>query len=257
MRRDRKAGRGTGAGGGGAQTPGAILGSLLHADFDVADPGIVLNAGNVASIPNRGGDSAAMVQATATAQPAYSATSFAGGPGMTFDGVDDTMLCTFASAIPAGRRPYTWLVFQATNTALTNQIALSLYNQVSNALQALWINRPDVPGFSGQLDSGAVGGGLVTVAPTTAGVPHLFEIGYTVGGTAAFVFDGSASNAPSANAAPVASTLPKLRLGAHGDSAFAPGACTIRRIIVANDLPSAAQIAAMRAYLRAQPYGLP
>lgn len=258
MRRDRKATRGTAAGGSGGATPAAILGSLLHADFDAADPGIVLNGGNVSSIPNRGTDSAAMVQATATAQPLYSAAGFAGGPGMVFDGVDDTMLCTFATPIPSGRRPYMWLVCQASNTAPTVQIAVSLYNAASNALLVWWLNRSDVQGFSGQLDPGGpVGGGLVTVAPTAAGVPHLFEIGYTVGGTAALVFDGSASNAPSANAAALVSTLPKLRLGAHGDSAFAPGAGTIRRIIVANDLPSAAQIAAMRAYLRAQPYGLP
>lgn len=257
-------GSGTGSGGSGAPaTPATILGSLLHADFDAADPGIVLNAGNVASIPNRGGDSAAMVQATAASQPAWSATSFAGGPGMTFDGADDSMACALASAVPVGRRPYMWVVFKANNTTAANQIVAALYGNIANEPYfVVWSNRTGAPSkFSNGMKPNAAGSadaGTFLTNTETANT-HLSEVGDTVNGTAGYVLDGAPTDVTGGGTVAVvtAQTLVELRAGAYG---VAPSAqfsgCTIRRIIVANNLPSAAQLTAMRAYLRSQPYGL-
>lgn len=236
-----------------ANTPSKILGSLLHADFDAADPNIVLNAGKVASIPNRGTDTAAMVQATATAQPVYGATSFAGGPGMTFDGVDDTMLCTFATPIAVGARPYMWLVFKANNTTVRFQVAGQVSGGSGTPYMLGWITRADGANFSSAIDTGNAGGFIF--GPTETINTHLTEVGDTVNGVAATVFDGIPSNAGSLPCQPLTVAMTRVRLGARGLTPTEFSGCTIRRIIVANDLPSPAQITAMRDYLRSQPYG--
>lgn len=241
-----------------ANTPAKILGSLLHADFDAADSGIVLNGNAVASIPNRGGDSAAMVQGSGQAQPAFSASSFAGGAGITFDGVNDTMACTFATPIPVGRRPYLWMLFKAANTSQTDQI-VSIIEAASGARYIVgWSNRSGSAGVYAAAAPGAAGvGNSPNLAPTELVNTHLLEVGDTVNGAGAFVLDGVTTSAGSA--APFVTTdqaMTTLRLAAYGGGGAQAGNCTIRRVIVANDLPSAAQISAMRAYLRAQPYGL-
>lgn len=247
IRRDRKAQRGSGAGGGGGGNPASILGPLLHADFDVADPGVVLNAGGVASIPNRGNDTAALVQATAANQPVYGAASFAGGPGMTLDGVNDNMLCAFASPIPTGRRPYIWTVFKATNTNPTNQIISSLEDSVASRYMVAWCNRSGTSTFFAAIST--VGGGGLGNTDTNN---HLMEVSAPPSGAATFVLDGVATDQGPGPAfdAPMTS----LRVGCYNLTQF--GAPTIRRLIVANGQPSQAQIDAMRAYIRAQPYGL-
>lgn len=240
-------------GGGGVVSPATILGPLLHADFDAADPGITLAAGKVASIPNRGTDSAAMVQAMATLQPAYGATSFAGGPGMTFDRVDDTMACAFATAIPSGRRPMLWVVFQAVNTLTTDQIVASLEGSTPTRYLVAWSNRSPTALFSGAVVPTLASGGSALIAPTETTYTHLLEVANTVGGTAAVRLDGAAADVAATAVTDV--TMSVVRLGAYtGVTQFS--GCIVRRLIVANDLPSDAQITAMRAYLRAQPYSL-
>lgn len=243
----------------GLGTPKGILGPLLHADFDAADPGIVLNAGNVASIPNRGTDTAAMVQATAANQPVYSATSFAGGPGMTFDGVNDTLMCTFATPIPTGRRPYMWLVFQNTSL-LSYQVGASVHSAGGAAIGStlIWSHRDDTVFIAGHIDPG---GGPVSTTPSAITSDtvktHLVESGFTISGVAACVVDGVPTNAVApAASVPTTKPLTAVRAGAYADTPSFFATSTIRRVIVANDLPSQAQIDAMRAYLRAQPYGL-
>ena len=239
-----------------ANTPAKILGSLLHADFDAADSGIVLNGTNVASIPNRGNDTAPMVQAAPQAQPAFSATSFANGPGLTFDGLNDTMLCTFNTPIPAGRRPYMWVIYRANNATLSFQVVGDVYSADGVTYLLVWQSRADATKFTAQI---ALAGGTVETTydgNTETANTHLTETGYTIGGIAAVVFDGVASNISGTIAQPIPQPLTAMRMSGYATVLNYPASCTIRRIIVANDLPSAAQISAMRAYLRAQPYGL-
>lgn len=234
-------------------SPGGILGSLLHADFDVADPDITLNGGNVQSIPNRGGDSAPLAQATASLQPAYSATSFAGGPGMTGDGVDDTMACTFATSIPIGRRPYMWVVYKASSAALTFQVAGACSGAAAAPpYMVAWSNRAD-GNMGGGMDCNN-GGGATTALVAIDTNTHLQEVGPTVGGTAAYVRDNVATNIAGAASTTLGAAITQVRALSFAGTQFSAG--VVRRIIVANDMPTATQITQMRAYLRRQPYGL-
>lgn len=236
--------------------PSSILGPLLHADFDVADPGVTMGVGTVASIPNRGNDTAAMVQATAANQPTYNATSFAGGPGMSFDGVNDLMLCTFASAIPSGRRPYMWIVFRADSSSVVDRVDASLYGSTPTLTYiAARHSTSGTAAFTGQILSGGAGA-LVGFGATETVNTHLMEVGPTVGGTKGAVLDNVPANFPSADSNPIPSAITALSLGTYGGSPAYCSACTIRRVIVANDMPTSAQIQAVRDYLRAQPYGL-
>lgn len=239
--------------GGVSRSPSSILGTLLHADFDVADAGITLNGGNVQSIPNRGGDGAPLAQATASLQPAYGATSFAGGPGMTGDGVDDNLICTLNTPIPVGRRPYMWLVYKASSLALTFQIAGSCSGAAAGpAYMVGWSNRAD--GSAGGGMDANNGGGATTGLVANDTNTHLQEVGPTVGGTAAYVRDAVPTNIAGAASTTLGTAITQIRALSFAGTQLSAG--VFRRIIVANDMPSAAQITAMRAYLRAQPYGL-
>lgn len=238
-----------------AVSPATILGSLYHSDFDAADPGIVLNAGNVASIPNRGLDASPLVQAVAANQPAFSATSFAGGPGITGDGVSDTLLCAFNVPIPAGARPYIWVVCKANNLAVVNGIVACVFGTPGVAPYIVtWTNRTD-GNAGGGLDMNSGGGAGTGVAPNDL-LTKLQEGAPRAGGVSAFVRNNVAFNVPAGTCTTLGTQLNRIRALAFSEPAsqFATG--TLRRIILASNMPSATQITAMRAYLRAQPYGL-
>lgn len=85
--------------------PVAALGSDLIAYWDANRPDLITqSSGAVSSWLDivAGYD---MVQATGAAKPTYSATSFNGAPGVTFDGADDCLTCTDAAllaALPTG-----------------------------------------------------------------------------------------------------------------------------------------------------------
>jgi hypothetical protein len=218
-------------------SPATILGALYQTDIDAADSGVVLAAGKVASVPNRGLDGAAAVQATAGFRPTYGATAFNGGPGMTFDGTDDALGVTFATPIPVGRRPYMWAVFGNVTNA-QSLVSLESATTVCILYMSTGTRIYESPG------TGALTGTL------PAGSLHMYEGGFS---TPALVTDGGNPTIGIAGGASVA--IANLFLAAYqGTSQF--GGLTIRRVIVASDEPSAAQKTAMRAYFRAQPYGL-
>src|SRR5262245_16371433 len=56
-----------------------------------ADMGITLNSGNVSAWADQSGSVQDFVQGTANKQPAWSATSMNGRPGITFDGSNDCL----------------------------------------------------------------------------------------------------------------------------------------------------------------------
>jgi len=233
-------------------SPKAILGSLYHADFDAADAGISVSVGKVVSIPNRGADSGAMAQATAGLRPVYSATSFNGGPGMTFDGVSQAMLATFAAAIPIGSRPYMWLAFRQLDTTAADQAAAGF--APTSQYFAFYSSMPGTAQFGGIISSGG-GYSKLGVRATETSNCHSGEIGYTTGGTAAITVDGVSVDVASGSSGTIAAAV--TGVGAGYFPGFGQyGHCVLRRIIVANNEPSIAQRVAMRAYFRAQSYGL-
>jgi hypothetical protein len=77
-----------------AWTP-AELGADLALWLDADDAStITLNGSNVSQWNDKSGQNTHAVQAISANQPSYSATSFLGKPGLTFDGSDDTLFIT-------------------------------------------------------------------------------------------------------------------------------------------------------------------
>ena len=76
----------------------ALLGPVLWVDASDATT-ITLNGSTVSQWSDKSGNGRHLVQATASKQPAYSATTFNNRPGITFDGVDDIFLSNQVTSI--------------------------------------------------------------------------------------------------------------------------------------------------------------
>lgn len=222
------------------RTPRSILGSSLHSDFD-ARYGITLNGSTVSSWANQGIDTAAAVQAVAGKQPAYSATSFAGGPGITGDGTDDILVATCAAPFTIGTRPYAWIVGQWIAFGGANGGALWLRD--AGATQYLGYTASATNHVNRRNDSS---GTAATNGPAVYTTPLLTEIGFTVGGVATMVVDGVATNTVPTGT-PTALLTEILIFGYPAGGWF--GNFRAARVITATAV-TAAQITAMRAYLR-------
>lgn len=195
------------------------LGSALVAWWD-AQYGVSLSGSQVTAWADRKiGYSA--VQGVSAARPIFSATSFGGAPGLTYDGVDDELTCTDAgllAALPDGAEAgELWAVVQQDAAAAdtTTRYALA-YGNGSNFARRL--GRAVISGVvRGQL---LVGNGSAPSARTidTVDFTSRHAVRGVVGATASQGFvDGSPSSAMSLVPATVAS---RLRLGA-GDAASA------------------------------------
>lgn len=115
--------RGRGGGGGGSSDLSAVWGTDLLAWLLADDSAMSLNGSNVASWPNRASNGAAS-QATGSAQPFYSATSFNGGPGIT-GSASRWMAGAFTSqTVAIGERATMWVVFKLGVDTNTNMCAL-------------------------------------------------------------------------------------------------------------------------------------
>lgn len=232
-----------------------ILGALYHADFDAADPGVVLAGSVVTSVPNRGLDGAAMV-GTGTQKPLFvaSVAAFANGPGLQFDGVDDAMTCVLNTPIPAARRPMSWVVVQPL-TSGGDQVPGSMLTATGGRFLVSWTTRAGSGKFEvgAQTASVTFGSGLDGTADLTRS--HLVEVADTVNGIAALRVDGGAGvdGLPTGGFGPISQSFTHLSIGHHNGTQKAT--CIIRRFIVANDLPSPGQMNAVRAYLQGS-YGL-
>jgi hypothetical protein len=81
---------------------------------------LTLNGGNVAAWANKAAAATPASQATATAQPAYSATGRNNRPSVVFDGVDDVLPFT-PTGFPSGSNPITvFVVGHTTSSGSTN-----------------------------------------------------------------------------------------------------------------------------------------
>ena len=232
-------------------TAASILGSLYHSDFWAIDSGIVLNAGNVSSWPNRGLNGAAAVQATAANQPAYSASSFNGQPGVTFDGVNDSLAATMSTTSPAGARIVVFAAVQLVAAPAAASVFLE-FGQVA---------RTNVMLFGCPVGSGATFGGRATLSDGTdeaAGTltsdtnRHVLTYMLINSNTGRVQEDATLANGTFHGT--LDGTKDTIALG----SSCAPGGFTnvrYHRIIIAHDpanpgnLPSAGQIAAVQALL--------
>lgn len=84
----------------------AALSPVIWADaLDTST--IILNGSTVSQWSDKSGNSRHLIQATASKQPAYSATTFNNKPGITFDGIDDILLSNQVTGI-SGSDPRTF-----------------------------------------------------------------------------------------------------------------------------------------------------
>lgn len=121
-------------GGGGGWTP-SDLGDLLKAWWDAEDVDSLTLVGGLASawVDQVGGYS--VTQALGGQMPVYSATSFGGRPGLTFDGLDDFLAIAPAPAsIPVGEDPCEiWaLVDQTALNSAAGQRQIVTYGSATN-----------------------------------------------------------------------------------------------------------------------------
>lgn len=218
----------------------AILGSLYFADFAANDPAMVLNAGNVSSWPNRGSDKAPAIQGTAANQPAFSLTSFNGGPGVTGDGVNDLLVATWNNPIAIGKRPHVWLVMQLIATTngrvqmeMTQTVVLDRSMQLYNAVA-------NFAAYSDEIPDNFNGSAIDTSR-------HMIEYGMTASATGRFRVDANAFNGTGTNALTKAAEAMAIFDIKPGGS---PANMALARLIMASDEPSAQQKADVRTYLR-------
>lgn len=244
---------------GGGDPVQAILGAGYFARYRANDPNKSLDgSNNVISLKNMAASGELISQGTAGKRPAWSATSFNGGPGVTFVAASNTNLQgTMTTPRPINSRSYCWLVTTITGGANKAMAALSTPTNVARI-----VDYDSVAFFGCVRRQDAVTLDIVSSAVAYDANRHLLEFGFTAGGTATFVIDGAATNAahdylPSA-------VLDTISLGDLPEGGTAQSGVFCDFIVYAGD-PTAGQLAAMRAYLKGanfpgytgSSYGLP
>lgn len=225
--------------------PADILGSGYFMDAAADDPDISLSSGKVTSLPNRGLSATAFTQGTGAKQPAWSATSFNGGPGITFS--NHYLQCNVTTGIAIGARFAFWLVWKSTATTPTGYmfyVSNAGFVATATAFRLTTTGPHWIADFGGQESITA------SQAPDTA--IHLVECGQ-FSTLDKLTIDGVVTNGTLTTANGV--LLKEFTIG--GCQNISPGAMIFARVIVASGEPTASQRAAMKWYLHTKYYGVP
>ena len=224
-------------------TPSNILGSLYHSDFRADDANRVMAGSNVAGLYNYGLDASDALQAVDASRPVYNVSAFNGGPGIVFDGSDDLLRAVFNTPIPAGQRPYMWVVGSFGASPNDDGVAVSLHDAAP------------ATGMSYKYLSGHItvkrvdGSGSQDVQSATSGTGrHLSRVAFSTGGTNTIVVDRTDAHDSTRTSATTAD-MTELNLG--GVWVGVPVVnqkFTLARVIVASDTPSAGVLTAMDDY---------
>jgi hypothetical protein len=135
-----------------------LAGSLYHNEWRVSDPRIT-QSGTASNLPcfNANGD---LAQATSGSRPAYGATSFNGGPGLTTTGTPGKwMQASLSSSIASGRRPYLLIVLKiASGNAAWFELSSSgeaAYMEMQRGPSSTWRFYLQPSSFNGTTDLGS------------------------------------------------------------------------------------------------------
>lgn len=137
-----------------------------------------------------------VVQAVAGARPLYSATSFNGAPGLSFDGTDDALVLA-SQPFPIGANPSEiWAVLSQDDVSATARVSVG-YGSISSASRRLGKSKVDGVNTRGDV---VIGGGTSftgTTVEVSGRLVHRGQIGatqstQTINGTA----DGSVTAVP-------------------------------------------------------------
>ena len=235
--------------------PDVILGSSLwkwHRLLD-GDPALTLSSG-VVTWPCKA-NNGELFQFTAARRPAYSATIFNGGPGITGDGTAgatmDWMRLSPAATVPIvqGTRPYMWVVAKRESAPAAFQTIIGMYNGESHRLFIYHTNTGQW-----QFERRTTGDNAFTNTGAADANSHLFETGFTTGGLNSHVVDGVGTASVGTNA--VDAPISQITIFATEISSF-PGNITIAEIVISTTEPTPLQLTRMRAYFGSIPhYGL-
>jgi hypothetical protein len=166
-----------------------LAGSLYSNEWRASDPRISVVSGNLSSLPcfNNNG---ALAQATSGSRPAFNATGFNGGPGITTTGTPGKWAqATLSSSIASGRRPYLFILLKITSGSaawfeVSNGSGEATFMEMQRGPSTTWRFYLQPSSFSATTD---LGDNSVTT-------PILVEGGWTSGGTNAFVVEGTGGN---------------------------------------------------------------
>lgn len=191
------------------------------------------------------------VQAVSSARPLYSATSFNGSPGVTFDGVDDELTSVTAAllaVLPTGAAPGEIITILQSDDLVADTSAGTFvaYGSDSFTTQRR-VNRVVTTGINGT--QAQVGNGSSSVNATTITPPldtrHLVRAQVAAASTTISVDD----NVGTTTAGVPATVVSRLRLGATaGATATQPFNGKLRDIIVTNAILTASQWTALKAW---------
>ncbi|MCK1367602.1 hypothetical protein [Bradyrhizobium sp. 62] len=161
------------------------------------------------------------IQGTPTLKPIYGANSFNSSPGITFDGVDDFLMCTdaaFLAALPSGASPYEiWaLVSQDALPADTTERFVVAVGD-SSLITGRAISRIVTTGTNRARGRTGTGAAATNADDTATDLSGSHVIRYTIGATAsALTVD---AGVPTASSVVPATTNTRLRFGASNASA--------------------------------------
>jgi hypothetical protein len=224
----------------------AELGDDLLGQLDAEDTdSLTLDTGVVSAWA----DTAASVSFanTGTARPAYSATSFNGRPGLTFDGVDD-YLSAESAPYPTGANPCEiWaLVRQDALIGNTTARAIMAYGGIS-ANASRRTERSNTGGTGNRFRSVTGIGGSTAVATTTADFSGIHIVRAVFGATEMFAAIDGVATAPVAAVSATGTTRSRIgSVTANTPANFMQGA--INSIFVTAPL-TPVQAASLRAFL--------
>ena len=251
-----------------AWTPAVLLGSsLIFADYCAAhtsnlsavNPYITIGTG-VSSWPEEASRNGAFAQGTTTRQPALSATSFNGWPGITADGSNDGLFAILNPTIATGSRLYMWILGKWTTTSIGKDYARIL--ELSATAPATdsnvsFISSTDASnkfgGFSSLSDGTDDAAGVSSNGATMTTDAQLWEYGLINSTTGKLVVNGSATDG-TVSGTTVTTTFSRAAMFYRLTDVLQAPAC-IHRVVIAHNtssitaLPSASQLAEMRILL--------
>jgi hypothetical protein len=204
-----------------------IAGANYSNEYRANDPRITIATG-VSSWPDYN-NNCALTQATGSAQPTFSASSFNSGPGVTGDANDDRLIGTLTSTIASGKRPYMMIVFARVSGATQYVAALRDAANTGSWIDLYYLTvwGIDRKGSDAQEQK--------STAISTDTNRHLIEIGLTASGTNAIVVDGSGTNTTKTTAS--GTTIDTLELFAITN--IAKSNVRIAAVLVFSDEPDA------------------
>lgn len=188
------------------------------------------------------------IQGLGGQQTLYEATGFLGMPCSTNDDGVRRMLCTLGTSIPIGTRVYMVVISQVTTTAANSYLATVADAGAANVLLSFHTTAVN---WSSWRQESLASFELVSAIAYDTNV-HRFEVGYTVGGTATRVIDGSSNNTAITGTNGTAMT--QVRIHARYDG-VAGLRSKIAEVIVLKNEPS--YKALLRGYTAARYPGLP